>query len=357
MRLRTAAASATAAVPGGGHGIGISGGAAAAGSGSSGSGSGAPRAMAGGSASAAPAAAAVAGGAAGAPSRSAGADGDGAGGLVRWELTDAGELVTPALVAQVCSLLPSLRVLDVSRAFSRARARFQLGGDLLLRDLAVLAPQLERIVMHDIAVHGAGLPDERDAPLLPFLQPEQPLPPEKEGAGVDERAAAGGAARASTSSGGASAGGGGGSAAAAPSPFPRLRSMVIAGGSPFMKSRLRSLAQLRALRELTIEGMAERDFLSSCKMGCFEPLSALSALSALHVLGAPRGQQQPAQLEAGQQEMRAEAMAEAEAAETVLAAADAEAAEAGAASAGAAGRAGGGGQRQQPSHRRRPGVA
>ncbi|GIL88346.1 hypothetical protein Vretifemale_16311 [Volvox reticuliferus] len=50
--------------------------------------------------------------------RDGGSSGGGGGlGLVRLELLRAGEHITPALVAQVCSRLPSLRVLDVSRCF------------------------------------------------------------------------------------------------------------------------------------------------------------------------------------------------------------------------------------------------
>ncbi|GLI71642.1 hypothetical protein VaNZ11_016916 [Volvox africanus] len=209
--------------------------------------------------------------------------GVGGGNLVRLELLEAGENITPALVAQVCSRLPSLRVLDVSRCF-RFRPRFQLGGDLLVRDLAVLCPLLSRIVLDTVQLHGVGFPDGRDLALLPFVCSETVA--ERSG-----RAASPGHPRVAGLSGCAAPT----SAAAAPAnspsssdlvqlPFPRLTSLVVQGGPSFMKSRFRSFANLTALQQLRIEGMTEKDFLATCKMGCYEALSHLGSLTALQIL-------------------------------------------------------------------------
>ncbi|GLC76251.1 hypothetical protein PLESTF_001755600 [Pleodorina starrii] len=255
-----------------------------------------------------------AGGGGGGGGRGGGGGGD-AVGLVRLELLKAGKRITPALVAQVCSRLPELRTLNVSDSF-KLPARFQLHGDLLIRDLAVLCPWLVQLGLRGVALHGVGFPDGRDLALLPFSGPETTEPRNRTatataaaptGSAVGASRSGSAAARAAAAAGaGAGASSSSSMSSSSPSPelvqlpFPRLRSLVvqggpvvaqgavvIQGGPVFLKSRFRSLANLRALRHLRIEGMTERDFLATCKMGCYEHLSRLTALTALHIMAPP----------------------------------------------------------------------
>ncbi|KAG2451619.1 hypothetical protein HYH02_003400 [Chlamydomonas schloesseri] len=351
--------------------------------------------------------------------------------LRRLELPGANrDFVTPALLAHVCSRV-QLDVLDVTgwESWSGRQERYQLAGDLLLRDLPVVAPQLQHLVMLQVALHGHGLPNSaRDFELLPVLaQMQQPQPRREPDSAaalmavVAQRLGRGRAMAAASSStaiqgvgwgarpeshgqkgssvtlapaGVAAAGGGGAgpmevgcsqaggvagpemaaassndsvvaggekpgglglgkiraaiertsrqkaaagdepaaceeaatgegavkgepNAGAGPStsqpaapppppplparrltaawagevdphdhqPFPGMRSLVVHYSKCFMRSRLKSIANVRALRELHITGMDEAQFKDTTRLGCFDGLSKLGLLTALHVHG------------------------------------------------------------------------
>ncbi len=109
---------------------------------------------------------------------------------------------TSCLFSPLCLYMLPCSVSQLCPQPHRSRARFQLGGDLLVRDLAVLRPGLAALGLGGVPMHGSGMPDGRDLMYLPFVEVDVSA---ATGAGAGVGAEGGSASNGGSSTGGAGA--------------------------------------------------------------------------------------------------------------------------------------------------------